>query len=112
VKLSYLELLLTGNDRNEENMYSQYKHNAWAGGSLDVIESKNGNIAVSLNAPEYIQDTKYYASLYICYFLFNSVTIIFKLLKEECLSFFLHDFICPELLQHQIHCACIKFDIF
>jgi hypothetical protein len=112
VKLSYLELFLTGNDRNEEKKYSQYKHNAWAGGSLDVIDGKNGNIAVSLNVPEYFQDTKYYTSSYFCYFLFNSVTIICELLKEGCLSFFLHGFICPELLQHRIHCAYIKFGIF
>jgi hypothetical protein len=107
-----LELLLTGNDRNKENKYSQYKHNAWAGGSLDVIDGKNGNIAVSLIVSEYFQNTKYYANLYIYYFLFNSVTIICKLLKEECLSFFLHGFICPELLQHRMHCAYIKFCIF
>jgi len=103
VKLSYLELFLTGNDHNEEKKYSQYKHNAWAGGSLDVIDGKNRNIAVSLNVPEYFQDTKYYVSLRTCYFLFNSVPIICKLLKEECLSFFLHGFICPELLEHRIH---------
>jgi len=52
VKLSYLELLLTGNDRNEEKNYLQHKNNAWIGGSLDAIDSKNGNIAVSLNVPE------------------------------------------------------------
>jgi hypothetical protein len=67
VKLSYLELLLTGNDLNEEKKYLQHKNNAWAGGSLDVIDGKSGNIAVSLNVPEYFQDTEYLASLYILY---------------------------------------------
>ena len=52
VKLSYLELLLTGNDRNEAEKYLQHKNNSWTGGSLDVIDDKNGNIAVSLNVPE------------------------------------------------------------
>lgn len=87
MKLSYLELLLTGNDRDEEKKYLQHKHNLWAGGSLDVIDSKNGNIAVSLNVPEYFQDIEYFASLHILYFVFNNVTIICNLLKEECLPF-------------------------
>jgi hypothetical protein len=112
VNLSYLELLLTANDRNEEKKYLQHKSNAWAGGSLDVIDGKNGNIAVSLNLPEYFQDTEYFANLYILYFVFNSVTIICNFLKEECLPFFLHGFICPEILQYQIHFAYIKFRIF
>lgn len=112
MKLSYLELFLTGNDRNKEKKYLQHKNNAWAGGSLDVIDGKNGNIAVSLNVSEYFQNTEYFASLYILYFVFKNVTIICNILKEECLSFFLHGFICPGLLQNQIHFAYIKFGIF
>jgi hypothetical protein len=105
VKLSYLELLLTGNDLNKTEKYLQHKNNAWAGGSLDVIDGKNGNIAVSPNVPEYFEDTEYFVSLYILYFVFDIVTIICNLLKEECLPFFLHGFICPGLLQNQIHFA-------
>jgi hypothetical protein len=87
VQLCYLELLLTGNDLNKQGIYSyfQHKQNAWAGGSLDVIDGRNGNIAVSCNFPEYFQDTEYIASLHIFYFLFNSVIILCMFLKEECL---------------------------
>jgi len=35
-----------GNDRNEAEKYLQHKNNSWTGGSLDVIDDKNGNIAV------------------------------------------------------------------
>jgi len=52
VKLSYLELFLTEIGRNKEKKYLQEKNNAWIGGSLDVIDSMNGSIAVSLNVPE------------------------------------------------------------
>jgi hypothetical protein len=109
VKLSYLELLLTGNDLNKEKKYLQHKHNAWTGGSLDAIDGKNGSIAVSLNIPEYFQDTEYIANLYILYFILNSVTIICNLLMEERLPSFLHGFICPGILQHQIRFAILNF---
>jgi hypothetical protein len=59
---------VTENDRDEQKEYLQHKHNAWAGGSLDVSDGRNGNIAVSRNFPENIQDTEYIASLHIFYF--------------------------------------------
>jgi hypothetical protein len=62
--LCYFELLLTGNDPNNDEKYLQHKHNAWTGGALDVTDYRNGSIVVSLNIPEYFKDTEYFSSSY------------------------------------------------
>jgi hypothetical protein len=43
-------LLLTGNERNNEGKYLQYKNYAWTGSSMEAMGENNGQIAVSRSA--------------------------------------------------------------